>query len=188
MREATDRSFVVVSGLPGSGKTTLARPLAPALNLPLLDKDDILERLFESRGTGDMDWRRTLSRESDALLQREATESQGAVLASFWHLPGMPTNSGTPTRWLSELSAVVVNVRCECPPEIAAARFRQRKRHASHLDVESTHAEVLASLQAHAHLGPLEIGPAIDIDTTGARNMDVLLGEIRSILGPRGEC
>jgi predicted kinase len=57
---------VVVSGLPASGKTTLGRQLAGALDLPLIDKDEILESLFDSRGIGDASWRRKLSRESDA--------------------------------------------------------------------------------------------------------------------------
>jgi len=82
--------FVVVSGLPGSGKSTLARPISQALGLPLLDKDAILERLFESKGQGDIEWRRSLSRESDLILQREAAALRGAVLVSHWHLPGMP--------------------------------------------------------------------------------------------------
>jgi len=46
-----DRRFVVVSGLPGSGKTTVAQALAPLLKLPLFDKDAILEQLFETKGT-----------------------------------------------------------------------------------------------------------------------------------------
>src|ERR1700754_1620515 len=56
--------FIVISGLPGSGKTTLGRHPALALGLPLLDKDAILERLFESKGVRDLEWRRALSRES----------------------------------------------------------------------------------------------------------------------------
>ena len=47
------KPFVVISGLPGSGKTTLGRRLASVLDLPLIDKDDILDRLFESKGIGD---------------------------------------------------------------------------------------------------------------------------------------
>jgi hypothetical protein len=91
--------FVLILGLPGSGKTTLARRLAPALHLLLIDKDDILERLFESKGVGDTAWPRTLSRESDVILEREATASNGAIVVSFWRLPGMPLDSGTPLDW-----------------------------------------------------------------------------------------
>ena len=37
----------------------------------------------------------------DVILQSEATNSNGAILASFWHLRGMPPDSGTPTDWLA---------------------------------------------------------------------------------------
>src|SRR6516225_4532857 len=98
------KRFVVVSGLPGSGKSTLARNLAPALSLPVIDKDQILDCLFESEGVGDATWRRALSRESDSILEREATSSDGAILVSFWRLPGMTPGSGTPMQWLRNTS------------------------------------------------------------------------------------
>jgi adenylate kinase len=173
------RPFVVVSGLPGSGKTTLARQLAPALGLPLIDKDDILERLFESKGIGDSTWRRALSRESDAVLQHEATASRGAVLTSMWRVPGMAADSGTPTSWLSALSTLVVDVHCTCSPEIAARRFIKRKRHAGHLDGSATLAVVLDGLRAHARLGALDIGPRVNVDTSGHLRIDAVVREIR---------
>src|SRR5262245_47437294 len=118
--DAGQNRFVIVSGLPGSGKTTLARQLAPALNLPLIDKDEILDRLFDSKGVGDAKWRRALSRESDVLFQREAVSLDGAVLVSFWRLAGMAADSGTPTEWVERISnALIVNVQCNCEPEIA---------------------------------------------------------------------
>ena len=39
---------VVVNGVPGAGTTTLAAPLAEALDLPLVGKDALKEALFDS--------------------------------------------------------------------------------------------------------------------------------------------
>ena len=175
-----DRRFVIISGLPGTGKTTLGRRLAHELHLPLLDKDDILERLFEARGTGDRAWRSTLSHESDRLLQAEAAVSAGAVLVSFWHQSGMAKDSGTPTGWLSDLSTLVVNVHCSCLTEMAATRFFHRTRHAGHLDAETTLAEVLASLRALELLDPIEVGPRVGVDTTTKPNLRRLIADIES--------
>ncbi|HEX8858768.1 MAG TPA: AAA family ATPase [Actinomycetes bacterium] len=46
-------TLVLVTGPPASGKTTLARPLAFSLGLPLLGKDTIKEALFDTLGNGD---------------------------------------------------------------------------------------------------------------------------------------
>jgi len=180
------RYFVVVSGLPGSGKSSLAQQLAPAPDLPLLDKDTILERLLESKGTGDVEWRRTLSRESDLILQAEATASDGAVLVSHWHLPGMPLSSGTPTDWLPKLSARVVNVDCDCSAEIAAERFVQRKRHPGHHDDKKSPAEILDSIRRVAGFRPLNIEPRVDVDTSQPPNLDDVLRDVhRALETPR---
>ena len=176
------KPFVVISGLPGSGKTTLGRRLAPALELPLIDKDDILDRLFESKGIGNAAWRRTLSRESDVILQREATSSNGAILASFWRLPGMPSDSGTLTDWLDAASHHVINVHCACDLEVAASRFLQRRRHPGHLDGESSSADVLVRLQKLSQLPPLGIGQRIDVDTSQEPNLTDVVRAIRGAL------
>ena len=43
--------YVLVGGVPGSGKTTLARQLAPLLGMPLIAKDAIKEALMTALGT-----------------------------------------------------------------------------------------------------------------------------------------
>lgn len=166
VERGADGLFVVISGLPGSGKTTAGGALADLLGLPLLDKDDILEELFRSRGAGDASWRRALSRESDRLLEQRAQGVNGAVIVSFWHQPGMPADSGTPTAWLPELAGRLVHVRCACPPAIAAARFQQRRRHPGHLDEARPLADVLQSIEALARRDPLALQPSIDADTS----------------------
>jgi cytidylate kinase len=174
--------FVVVSGLPGSGKTTLARKLAPALGLSLLDKDDILEGLFEALGIGDADWRQRLSRASDAIFERLAKSSSGAVLTSFWRHPEISTQSGTPTGWIVSASPRLVEVYCACEPEIAATRFVNRRRHPGHLDSVKRAEDVLANFRTLAAAGPLGIGKFLRVDTTSEIDLDRLVSQVNSLL------
>ena len=176
------KPFVVISGLPGSSKTTLGRRLAPALNLPFIDKDDILDRLFEAKGVGNAGWRRRLSRESDELFEREAARSNGAILVSFWQVPGMPSDSGTPTDWLHTPTHRLVNVHCACELDVAANRFLQRRRHPGHLDGESSSADVFASLRKLTQLPALDLGQRIDLDTSQQPNLTDVVAAIRGAL------
>ena len=153
---AGERVFVVVSGLPGSGKTTAARQLATHLRLPLLDKDAILESLFDSLGVGDERWRARLSRASDEVLFRLADSSQGAVLDNWWRHDTAPAR-------IRLLGGRTVEVFCECDPDTATRRFAARVRHPGHLDA-AIGAEELARradyLRQH-YRGALRLGGAL---------------------------
>ena len=94
--------FVVVTGLPGAGKTTVGRALAVELGVPLLDKDDILEDLLD-RSSDPATQRPELSRAADAIFIEHAKLQPAAVLVSFWRRPELSTTSGTPTEWLDDL-------------------------------------------------------------------------------------
>ena len=76
---------MVVSGPPASGKTTLARALAPALGLPLIAKDTIKQALMTVLPVPDVAASRVVGGASVAALLAVAAETGGAVLESVWH-------------------------------------------------------------------------------------------------------
>ena len=159
------KRFIVVSGLPASGKSTLAAAVAAQLKLPLLDKDAILESLFETLGAGDSSWRTRLSRSADGIMQQLATQSQGAVLASWWRHRLSTAMSGTSPDWLLSLGGELVELHCKCDPHTAARRFFSRRRHPGHLDNLKSETEELARFkQSHDH-GALGIGRVVEVDT-----------------------
>ena len=160
--------YVIVSGIPASGKTVLARQLGAALGLPVIDKDDFLEELFTVSEDADPDRRRVLSRESDVAFQRAARQATHAILVSFWHTTGMRPDSGTPTTWLVEDGHGLVHLYCVCEPSVAADRFLARARHPAHGDRLRSRETVVAEFQTLAAIGPPAIGDPIRVDTTGS--------------------
>ena len=177
--DGMQRTFIVVSGLPGSGKTTLGRKLATALHLPYYDKDDILDGLLETLGAADPAWRQKLSRASDEVLIRLVTSSAGAVVASFWRTVKTPKGSGTPIDWLEGLSANVLEIHCSCSPETAAARFKERRRHPGHWDDPRSLDELIGSFRTLSEAGPLGLGDVIVVDTGTDSDLAALVEEIR---------
>jgi len=159
---AIGRVLVVVSGLPGSGKTTLARQIAPALGLPLISKDVIKEALFDVLGTGDLDWSRRLGAASHKIMYALAADSAGAVLEShFWHGVSEPD--------LLSVGMPIIQVFCRCPAELALARYEARAsgplRHPGHLPSHQR-AEATAAW-ASSTPAPLALeAPLVEVDTT----------------------
>ena len=164
--------YVVVSGPPGSGKTTLARPLAHALDLPLIAKDRIKESLLDSLGVRDLEWSRQVGRATMSLMYRLAADAGAAVLESTWSPELAPPA-------LAALDALIVEVYCSCPPELAEARYRERvpTRHPGHHDAERVYDERWSDYR------PLGVGPLVVVDT--ARPVDVIgvAEQIRTVVG-----
>ncbi len=178
------KRFVVVTGLPASGKSTVGACVAEALALPLLDKDQILEALFEALGVGDAQWRTRLSRAADEVLQGLAMRSQGAVIASWWQHPLSGLASGTSPGWLHSLPGEVIELHCKCSPHISVERFFARKRHVGHLDGSKSKLEELARFEQLAAHGALGVGRVVEVNTEQQLQLDALLYRLQLLEHP----
>jgi predicted kinase len=98
--------------MPGPGKTALAEALSSELGSALLAKDEIKERLFDTLGTGDVEWSRQVGTATYVLLfaiaQRLLLARQHAILeASFFRgLGARVRGSGTASHAADRLLGV----------------------------------------------------------------------------------
>ena len=159
------QALVVVSGLPASGKTTLAASLAHHLRWPHLDKDAMLEALFLPDDAPSLSRRAALSRQADGLFRDAALRAGSAVLSSWWRHPLSTTASGTPTDWLERSGLPLVEVHCQCPPTTALRRFLDRQRHEGHADSLRNRHELEHQFAEASGLGPLFPERAIAVST-----------------------
>ena len=163
--------FVVVSGPPASGKSTLAPALAAELGLPLLAKDVIKDALVDVLGAPDLMRSRELGRAAVHVLLAVADTVGAAVLESVWH-----DYARAPLR---ALPGPTVEVFCRCDPGVLRARFlaRSPSRGAGYLDDERAAAELW-----NAEVGaPVAAGwPVLEVDTGAAVDVPALGRGIRA--------
>jgi predicted kinase len=166
--------FVVLSGPPASGKTTLSGAIAPALGLPLIAKDTIKQALMTVLPVPDVAASRVVGRASVAALLAVAAESGGAVLESVWHRYAVDD--------LRRLPGAVVEVFCRCDPAVAAERYALRagSRDAGHFDAERATAELWNDEVARPVAGGW---PVIEVDTAGPVDVGPLVAAIRRAVG-----
>ena len=183
-------TFVVVSGLPGSGKTTLAAALAKSLRIEHLDKDRLLETYFLGETKITRERRNELSRRADDELKAQALSHQSVVLSSWWRHPKSSRESGTPVNWLQEQGIQVVEVFCECPSSVAVRRFESRQRHPGHLDEQRSRDNLFEQLVEAELLGPLFPEGALICNTatpTPPSSVAALANQIKALSGTASE-
>ncbi|MBA3944773.1 MAG: AAA family ATPase [Herpetosiphonaceae bacterium] len=180
--------LLIISGPPGSGKTTLGRRLASELWLPFVYKDGIKERLFDTLGWRDRAWSQQLGIATYELLYY-FLEVQLAAGCSQIIESNFAAEFATQRFLLlkEQYSFRPCQLMCRTQGEVLLARFKLRaedgSRHPGHVD-QLTYGELEAGL-LKGRLEPLAIpGEVIEVDTTDFDSIDYggLMQQIRALL------
>ncbi|BCJ47568.1 hypothetical protein GCM10010168_19260 [Actinoplanes ianthinogenes] len=165
------RGYVLVGGWPGSGKTTLARALAPELGFAYLSKDEVKEALMDALGTpASVQESRALGTAAVHAVLRTARGCPAAVIDSTWFPYAVPL--------VLALPGPFVEVRCVLPVDVARRRYRSRVRDGRHLDRARTADELWGR-----EVAPLGVGPLVQVGTDHAVDVADVAAAVRAALG-----
>ncbi|HEY7177084.1 MAG TPA: AAA family ATPase [Micromonosporaceae bacterium] len=170
---------ILVNGLPGAGKTTVARGLSRRMCLPLFSKDVIKESSADILGDESSDgraqhlWNRALgAAASETMWALLADAPAGAILESCWlaHVRHLAEDGLRRAGRSGPLE-----IWCDVPFEIARGRFEARHpRHPIHGELPADEDWELCRRYAE----PLNLGPTLRVDTTRPVDVDAIAGWI----------
>ena len=129
--------LILITGLPGTGKSTLARTLARHYAMPLICKDAIKEPLFDTFGAPEREDSRRLSNASFAVMfsmLRDCATAGADVILEGNFRPGEHESPSIAT------GARIAQVLCRVSEPVRIARLKERatdpSRHPGHRDAE----------------------------------------------------
>jgi len=129
--------LIIVCGLPGSGKTTLAKELSKKMKITCIHKDSIKECLFDSFEFSTLDDSKKLGKPSILTLFRLAEEQ---IVNDINIIIEAPFNFSDDyqlfNQWKKKYNLEIISIICSVDREERKKRFRERERHHSHHDVD----------------------------------------------------
>jgi predicted kinase len=174
-------TLVVVSGAPGTGKSTIARAVGAGLRFGVLSLDPIKEALADVLGLGDEDWSNRVGDAAAEVVFRLAAQFPDAVAEGWWRGPRRD-------RAVAEFAGAA-EVFCHCDPALAASRVAARLgagRHPIHRDVinpagvgSAAHIAELAATVTPLRLG----GPLVEVDTGRPAASAEAVAAVRAAIG-----
>jgi len=174
-----EREIVLVSGAPGSGKSTLAKGLAESLHANLIGKDFIKETLWDlfDPPAGDLAWSKRLGAAAMEVMWTLAAQSHRVVLEANFR----PHSDYEKTK-LRGLSANLIEVYCQCPPEVALERYERRAAKSTHHPAHVTPTLDPSFLAEFDQ--PIGLGPVVRVDTTLPIDIETLTQQVSVFLSP----
>ena len=175
------RVLVVINGVPGSGKTSLASELSSKTGLPHLSKDGLKEYIART-----LPYEPTLSELSriagEVLWDLVAAMPSGAIVETWFGPTGRDTVERGSARAGIDLRCVL-EIWCEVPVDVAHERFRARLDTASRpsrLDGQGRDDAYWADLDDAEPLGLARVR-RVPTDRPVAVTLDSLVDEVASL-------
>src|SRR5215472_15932905 len=106
---------IIITGLSGTGKTTLGKQLASRLLLPFISKDIIKELLFDNLGYSDRAWSKKLGVASfkimDYLIEEQLKAGHSMILETNFN---PKIHSSKFQNWQEKYTFKVLQIVCHC--------------------------------------------------------------------------
>lgn len=171
-------NLIIITGAPGVGKTTIAQHISKALEIPLLCKDEIKERLHDA---GMRDNLGPISFESLYIFASNLLRSHVSAIIEGNFRAQQANNS------IGNIQATyncnVIQIFVTCSEDVRKSRITERvrtnNRHAVHIELDTTNG-----IQEKTYT-PLDIpSTVITIDYTKPETVDLknAIEQIKSVL------
>jgi predicted kinase len=174
--------LIVISGAPGTGKSTIATAIGTALRFAVLSLDPVKEALADVLGLGGEDWSNQVGDAAAEVVFRLATSFPDAVAEGWWR-------GDRRDRALTEFAGAA-EVFCHCDPELAAERSAARIGHGRHPINRDVINPAMGSDRVRYLAGtvtPLGLGAdLVRVDTGLPDAGERATREVRALLTPAG--
>lgn len=163
-------TLIIITGLPGTGKTSLGRKIANNFNLPFISKDDFKEILFDVFGSKDREWSKKIGMASYDILYHIAEEHLKANKSLIIETNFDPSFANKKIfEFSKKYNFTPLQIRCITNGKILFQRFKERssdsERHEGHCDNDNL--EEWRPVLEKGKIEALKIdGETFDVDTT----------------------
>ncbi|MFA5106958.1 MAG: ATP-binding protein [Patescibacteria group bacterium] len=180
--------LIIISGKPGTGKTTLGKKIAKEFHLPFISKDAIKESLFDDLGWSDRAWSRKLGVATYSLLYYFIESLLSAGVSFIAESNFKPELANETFQALKKKHGFkLLQIMCETKGEVLFERFKARtesgERHPGHVD--HLNLDEFKEMLLKGGHEPLDIGGQVyRLDTTDFNSIDYkkLFSAIKSAL------